>query len=290
MLHSQACASRAASVGVVGVTQRGFATTGNYDFLRVEEKQYGSHWITLSRPRLHNAFNQQLMEEVHDAFESVPGHARSVVLTGEGRSFSAGADLNYMQSMAQHSESQNAVDSQKLFDMFLSIKRCPAPVIARINGACIAGGTGLASACDMGFAVESARFALTEAKIGLIPAVISKFVMDKIGKNNASRYFLTAELFDAQEALRIGLLHGVGEDLDAVDAQIDAVLLALGRNGPSAVRAAKQLVEDAATYSLIEDTRDTMTKRIAKIRVSPEGQEGIQSFLEKRAPDWVLHE
>ncbi len=242
----------------------------------------------MNRPELHNAFNPVLISELTDVFSKVSAETRSVVLTGNGKSFSAGADLNWMQSMVTASKEENEADSRKLFNMFAAIKNCPVPVIARVQGPAIAGGTGLVSACDMVFSVNKAKFGLTEAKLGIIPAVISKFVMNKIGANNCSRYFYTAELFSATEGQRIGLVQQCVETEAELDALVNATTDTIGDNSPQAVRACKKLIEKVAALPDIESSKDYVTNAIASIRVSPEGQEGLSSFLQKRNPNWRL--
>jgi methylglutaconyl-CoA hydratase len=272
----------------VAFSTRRFSTVSNYQQVIVKPGAKGSLWVQLNRPELHNAFNPVLISELTDVFTNIPDDTRSVVLTGLGKSFSAGADLNWMQGMVSASKEENKADSMKLFNMFGAIKECPVPVIARVQGAAIAGGTGLVSACDMVFSVSRAKFGLTEAKLGIIPAVISKFVMEKIGVANCRRYFYSAELFDAAEARRIGLVQQVVDTEAELDEAVEHMLCAIGDNSPQAVRQCKQLIETVCGMPDVRSTADYCTNAIATIRVSPEGQEGLASFLEKRPPNWRL--
>lgn len=258
-------------------------------------------WVTLNRPEIHNAFDEVLIQELKTVFLAIAQEqkdnkdahlsVRSVVLTGAGASFSAGADLNWMAKMAKYTMEENEADSQNLYDMFAAIKFCPIPVIGRINGAAMGGGTGLISACDMSFAVDSAKFGFTECSLGLIPAVISRFVMEKIGKNNASMYFLTAERFSAAEATRIGLLNAVFSSADAMDARVEEVTKQLSKNSPAAVKEAKRLIEDVDNDSMQlhkSTTRAYLAKKIATVRSSDEGKAGVRAFLDKQKPFWLV--
>lgn len=256
----------------------------------------------MNKASLHNAFDEELIEEIKQAFlliksiqessEEAHLNLRSVVLAGAGASFSAGADLNWMAKMSKYSMDENERDSHNLYDMFAAIKFCPIPVIARVNGAAMGGGTGLISACDMAFAIDSAKFGFTECALGLIPAVISRFVMDKIGKSNCSLYFLTADKFTAAEALRIGLISGVYPTMEAVDAKLDAVTSAIAKNSPAAVKEAKKLIETVSEDNMTlskAGTKMYLAKKIAEIRSSEEGKAGIGAFLNKKKAPWVLN-
>jgi len=272
---------------------RGLAT---FQHLLIEPKQ-SSLRITLNRPDLHNSFNEEVIDELRKAFHAVdPKTTRSVVLTGAGPSFSAGADLNYMKKMGSYTHEQNQEDAFRLFDMFKSIRSCPVPVIARVNGACMGGGVGLVSACDMAFAVKTAKFAFTEVSLGLVPAVISRFVMDKIGRAQASRYFLTAERFEAQKAKEIGLVHEVVETEAQLDEAVQETVDRIAKNGPNAVQATKALIDQVAHWSEYaasagkqgpDALKQHLAGVIAAARVSPEGQEGLKSFFEKRKATWA---
>lgn len=231
--------------------------------------------MTLARPERRNAFDAALIAQLSEAFADVDG-ARAVVLAGEGESFCAGADVAWMRSSADLSYEENVEDALRLRRMLEAIDRCPAPVVARVQGHALGGGAGLVACADIAVAADDAVFAFSEAKLGLIPAVISPFALAKIGASAARRYFLTGERFDAVTALRIGLVHELAADLDGAVERILAELLGAG---PEAVRAAKLLVRDRP------DGPDT-ARRIAERRVSAEGQEGLRAFLEKRPPRW----
>jgi methylglutaconyl-CoA hydratase len=231
--------------------------------------------VTMSRPERRNAFDAALIEELRAAFSDV-GDARVVVLAGDGPSFSAGADVEWMRSSVDLSYEGNVEDAERLHDMLLTIDTCPAPVVARVQGHALGGGCGLVACSDAVVAEPGAQFAFSEVKLGIVPAVISPFALAKIGSSAARRWFVTGERFGADVALRIGLVHEVSEDLDAtVDRVIDELLTA----GPEAARAAKQLARSPL------HAQET-TRRIAAHRTSDEGQEGLRAFLEKRAPGW----
>jgi methylglutaconyl-CoA hydratase len=227
--------------------------------------------ITLTRPDRHNAFDAELIGELAEAFVDV-GRARAVVLAGEGRSLSAGADVDWMRASVDLTLDENVADANALRRMLEAIDACPAPVVARVQGYALGGGAGLVAAADIGIAARDAVFAFSEVKLGIIPAVISPFALSKIGPGAARRYFLTGERFDAETALRIGLVHEVADDLDAA---VDRVLGELLSAGPHAARWAKRLVRERP------DGPET-ARWIAERRSSDEGQEGLRAFLEKR--------
>jgi methylglutaconyl-CoA hydratase len=231
--------------------------------------------VTLARPDRHNAFDAALISELAEAFVDV-GRARAVVLAGEGKSLSAGADVDWMRSSADLSYEENVADANALRRMLEAIDGCPAPVVARAQGYALGGGAGLVAAADIAIAARDAVFAFSEVKLGIIPAVISPFVVAKIGRGAARRYFLTGEHFDAETALRIGLVHEVADD---VDAAVERVLGELLSAGPHAVRWAKRLIRERP------DGSET-ARWIAERRASDEGQEGLRAFLEKRPPSW----
>ena len=247
--------------------------------------------IALNRPEVHNAFDDALIAELTAAIEDAgrDDNVRAVVLTGEGESFSAGADLNWMRSMAQASEQQNRDDSTRLARLMRRLQFCPKPTIARVNGAAFGGGVGLIACCDIAIGVEGAKFGLTEVKLGLVPAVISPYVIAAIGLRQARRLFLTGEFFDAAAAARIGLLHEAvpREQLDEAGQR---VLGFLGKAGPVAQAEAKTLalgiagLDEAAAERIDEEN----AALIARLRVSAEGQEGLGAFLGKRAAAWVV--
>lgn len=231
--------------------------------------------VTLARPERRNAFDAALIAELHEAFADV-GDARAVVLAGDGPSFCAGADVDWQRSAIELSYDENVEDALRLYRMLEAIDRCPAPVVARIQGYALGGGSGVAACADVAIAGEDAIFGFSEVRLGIIPAVISPYVLPRIGAGAARRLFLTGERFDAATALRIGLVHEVASDLDeAVEREVAAILA----GGPEAVRAAKLLVHDAPEAPEV-------AHRAAKFRTSPEGQEGLRAFLEKREAAW----
>ncbi len=244
--------------------------------------------VTLVRPDLHNAFNEEMIEEITRAFEDVGRDAgvRVVVLAGEGKSFCAGADINWMKRMVGYSFDENVADARKLSAMLRTIRECPKPVIARVHGSAYGGGVGLAAACDLAVAVESGTFCLSEVKLGIIPAVISPYVLEKIGPGHMRRYGLTAERFDAREAHRIGLLSQVCGTVEEMDHWIDDTCTTLKANGPAALTAFKKTLSEVVGTPW-DNVQELTTRRIAELRVSPEGQEGLKAFLEKRKPNWI---
>lgn len=244
--------------------------------------------LTMNRPELHNAFDDLLIAAMTTqlrALESDP-LVRVVILAAAGKSFSAGADLNWMKRMAQYSEAENLRDARALAELMRTLNGLSKPTIARLQGSAFAGGMGLVACCDIAIAVPGAQFCLTEVRLGLTPAVISPYVVRAMGQRMARRYFLTAERFSAAEALKMGLLHGVVAE-EELDRTVQAVVADLLKGGPESLAETKDLVatvsRDKLDSALIEET----ATRIAKLRVSTEGQEGISSFLDKRAPKWV---
>jgi len=246
------------------------------------------HTITLVRPELHNAFNEVVIEELTKTFIDAGKRddARVVILAAEGKSFCAGADINWMKRMVGYSFEENVADANAMAGMLRAIRDCPKPVIARIHGAAIGGGVGLTAACDIVVALKSAVFSLSEVKLGIIPAVISPFVLEKIGPGHARRYGLTAERFDAAEARRIGLVSEVAETIEELDATIARLVETLKANGPLALTACKRTLTDVAGMQW-DAIQKLTTQRISEIRVSDEGQDGLKAFLEKRTPKWV---
>lgn len=244
--------------------------------------------VTLNRPDVRNAFNETTISEITQAFHAVgaDGGVRAVVLAAKGLAFCAGADLNWMKKMAGYTRDENRADAAHLAEMLRTIYTCPKPVVAKIQGDCYAGGMGLAAACDIAIAAEPANFCLSEVKLGLIPATISPYVIKSMGENAARRYFLTAERFSAQEALRIGFVHQVVA-ADALDAATADIIKALVANSPNAVKEGKRLVHDIAGKPLTDKLIADTAERIADIRSSDEGKEGVRSFLEKRKPSWL---
>jgi methylglutaconyl-CoA hydratase len=251
------------------------------------EIQGGVARVTLDRPEVRNAFDDALIQQLQNSFETLgkDPSVRALVLAGNGPAFCAGADLNWMKRMAGYGYDENLADAQALATMLATLERMPKPTIARVHGPVFAGGTGLVAACDIAVGTPEAKFCFSEAKLGLSPATISPYVMRAIGERMARRYFLTAEVFDAQEAYRIGMLSLLvqGKDLDSTIQELLKHLLA---GGPESHAKIKDLIR-TVTHRPIDDALGAETaKRIAEIRVSAEGKEGIASFLEKRKASW----
>jgi len=245
--------------------------------------------ITLTQPEIRNAFSDEVIAEITGAFADVGARAdvRAVVLAAEGPAFCAGANLNWMRRMADYSRDENVADAGKLAEMLRVIYTCPKPTIARVQGDVYAGGMGLVAACDMAVAVESAGFCLSEVKLGLIPATIGPYVARAMGTRAAHRYFLTGERFSAAQALRIGFVHEV-VDFELLDESVDALTKTLCANGPAAVTACKTLVQQVADRDIDAALIEATVQTIADIRASDEGREGVQSFLSKRKPAWLV--
>jgi methylglutaconyl-CoA hydratase len=244
--------------------------------------------VTLNRPDLRNAFNEGAIAELARAFDELGRNdtVRAIVLAANGPSFCAGADLNWMKKMAGYSHDENEADAMRLADMLRTIYLCPKPTVARVQGDCYAGGMGLVAACDIVVASDTAGFCLSEVKLGLIPATISPYVIKAMGEQAARRYFLTAERFDAAEAQRIGVAHAVVAP-EALDATVAGIVKALVNNSPHAVRQAKTLVREIVGQPVDDALLLDTAGRIAAIRASTEGREGVASFLEKRKPTWI---
>ena len=246
--------------------------------------------LTLNRPGTHNAFDAGLIADLDRALAELEADpARALVLTGAGGTFSAGADLNWMRAMAQADEQENFADAMALARCLRRLDNLPMPTLARVNGSAYGGGVGLLSCCDIAIAADSAKFTLSEVKLGLVPAVISPYVIAAIGARQARRYFLTAEIFEAPRAREIGLVH---ECVPAgqLDETVERILHWLGKAGPQAVRDAKRLVQGhaPAQTELQQENQDRDNAAlIARLRVGAEGQEGLGAFLDKRAPHWV---
>jgi methylglutaconyl-CoA hydratase len=249
------------------------------------EKKEGVARVTLNRPEVRNAFDDALIASLRKAFDELGGDpsVRVMVLAGSGPAFCAGADLNWMKRMAGYDYAANQRDAQALADMLAALERMPKPTIARVHGPAFAGGTGLVAACDIAVGTHEAKFCFSEAKLGLSPATISPHVIRAIGERAARRYFLSAEVFAAEEAFRIGMLSILTDQLDET---IDGLLQHLLAGGPEAMKKIKELVRAVASRPLDDALVADTAKRIAEIRVSPEGREGIASFLEKRKPSW----
>ena len=244
--------------------------------------------VWLAREKLRNAFNETLIGELKSAFDRLGADddVRAIVLAGRGPAFCAGADLDWMRRMAGYSHAENREDAQRLADMLRTIYLTPKPVIARVHGDTYAGGMGLVAACDIAVAANTAHFCLSETKLGLIPATISPYVIRAMGEQAARRYALTAERFDAAEALRIHFVHAVVA-AEALDACINDILAALMQTSANAVREAKRLVREIASRPIDERLVADTAERIAAIRASDDGREGVRAFLDKRKPRWV---
>ncbi len=259
--------------------------------LTLDRQPGGIARLTLNRPEVHNAFDDALIAELSETLDGLAADEglRALVLAAAGKSFSAGADLGWMQRMAGYGMAENLADATALAELMHRLDRFPRPTVALVQGAAYGGGVGLTACCDIVLATERARFCLSEVKLGLIPAVIAPYVVAAIGARAARRYFLTAEVFDAATAAGLGLVHEVvaPEDLETRGA---AILAALAEGGPQAQRAAKRLI----AYVSVEDEREMLkaetARRIAALRASPEGMEGLAAFLEKRRPGWVPEE
>ncbi|HXS03400.1 MAG TPA: enoyl-CoA hydratase/isomerase family protein [Rhodanobacter sp.] len=256
----------------------------------LSERRGAVVWLTLNRPQVHNAFDDALIAALTDALVAADADpaVRAVVLTGNGSCFSAGADLNWMRGMASASEQENREDSLRLARLMRNLQFLSKPTIARVNGAAYGGGVGLVACCDIAIGVDTAKFALSEVKLGLVPAVISPYVIAAIGLREARRLFITGEVFDAATAVRIGLLHAAVPATE-LDEAIERQLYLLAKAGPLAQREAKQLAlriggVDPAQAERIDASNAEL---IARLRVSPEGQHGLAAFLDKRAPAWV---
>lgn len=243
--------------------------------------------VSLNRPNIHNAFDDLMIKQLTEAFEQIntDSSARVLVLEAQGKNFCAGGDLNWMKRMAKNSHAENLDDARGLANMLKSLNSLSKPSIARVQGATYGGAVGLVSCCDIAVGTSTARFCLSEVKIGLIPATISPYVIAAMGQRAARRYFLSAEVFNAERALDLGLLSEVVND-DQIDSSIQAITNSILANGPAAVAAAKQLVFDVAQKPIEESLIADTSAWIAAIRSSDEGQEGLSAFLEKRKPRW----
>ena len=246
--------------------------------------------VELNRPEVRNAFNERLIGEITQIFFELGQRddVRCIILAANGTAFCAGADLNWMRSMADYRREENLADAERLAAMMRTVYECPKPIIAKIQGDVYAGGTGLVAVCDMAVAVDTAHFCLSEVKLGLVPSTISPYVIRAMGARAAHRYFLTAERFSAAEALRIGFVHEVVA-ADALDAKVAELSTALVNAGPEAVKLCKKLVQDVAGKDITPELVDMTIASIADVRVSAEGREGLQSFLQKRKPNWLPH-
>jgi methylglutaconyl-CoA hydratase len=241
--------------------------------------------ITLARPDVKNAFNAELIAQLTEVVDSIPGDARCVILGSDGDTFCAGADLKWMRSMADYTLEENLADSRALADLFGKLDDLPMPIIARVQGAAIGGGAGLVAIADIAVAVEAATFAFTEVRLGILPAVISPYVVRKVGPSFATAAFTTGIRFDSHRAFETGLVHSVVDE-GQLDPEIGRFVDAIISGGPEAVNGAKRLVR-AVTGRTPAEVRDLTVQRIGAARISAEGQDGMRAFLEKRAPKWL---
>ncbi|KJV40201.1 enoyl-CoA hydratase/isomerase family protein [Acinetobacter brisouii] len=259
----------------------------SYQFLQLEHRDQVAY-IWLNRPELHNAFNTQVIEELHHCFTQLNERddVRVVILAGRGKSFSAGADLNWMKHAGQASQAENEADALKLATMLHSLATLKQPTIARVHGIAFGGGMGLASACDICIASTDAKFATSEVRLGLAPSTISPYVIRAIGVRQASRYFLTAERISAEQALNIGLAHEIAA-ADELDHKVDEIVQALLLGGPEAQTASKQLIQLVDQKQLTQELLLQTAQHIAHVRQGSEAKEGLNAFLNKQSPTWI---
>jgi methylglutaconyl-CoA hydratase len=257
------------------------------DHLLIDIKN-GRADVTLNRPELHNAFDEAMIADLTSLLKKLEAddRVRVVVLRGAGKSFSAGGDLNWMKRFANYSFEENVRDAQALAELMRTLDELSKPTIARVHGNAYGGGVGLVACCDIAIASPAAAFCLSEVKLGLIPAVISPYVIAAMGARATRRYFLSAERFDAAEAFRLGLVHELVENEAQQDKAIERIVETLGKNGPAAIAASKELIRAVAFKPISPDVREDTARRIALRRASPEGKEGVAAFLEKRKPSW----
>ena len=257
--------------------------------IRIERDERGVAMIAMNRPAVHNAFDEVMIREIIEAFRDLgeDENVRVIVIAAEGKSFCAGADLNWMKRAADYDEDQNREDAGELALMLNAIYACPKPVIARVQGNAFGGGVGVVAAADIAIGVADVLFSLSEVKLGIIPAVISPYVIEAIGARYAHRYFVTAERFTGAEAFRIGLLHDLASSVEAMDEQIAVLCTTLLANSPKAIESAKNLIQAVSQKSIDDELMEDTVERIAQIRSTPEAKEGIRAFLEKRSARWV---
>ncbi|GGF80621.1 enoyl-CoA hydratase/isomerase family protein [Alteromonas lipolytica] len=258
------------------------------EYVLYEVDERGVARITLNRADKHNAFNETMIAGLTASFTRAAedSNVKVVILAANGKNFSAGADLNWMKKMAGYSEAENRADAMHLATMLHTLHTLPKPTIARVQGAAFAGAIGLIACCDMAVACKLSKFCLSETKIGLVPATISPYVIEAMGKRIAKRYFMTAEVFTARRARRLGLISETVSE-DQLDATIEQLIEALLKNSPNAISEAKALVDTVAGQPLDESMRRLTSDWIARMRVSEQGQEGLSAFLDKRSPGWV---
>ena len=255
--------------------------------IRRPSKHVAEVW--LNRPDVRNAFNDAVIAELTAAFKTLgqDNDLRAIVLGAHGKAFCAGADLNWMRAMSGYSWDENYADAQKLADMLWTLDQCSVPIVGRVQGDCYAGGMGLASVCDVLIASDNVTFCLSEARLGLLPGTISPYVVRSMGAQAAKRYMVTAERFSAAQAQAMGMVHELCT-LETLDAKVADMVATLCGNGPQALRACKRLVQDVTDQPINEALRLETARRIADIRASEEGKEGLQSFLQKRPAQWTL--
>ncbi|HEC00189.1 MAG TPA: gamma-carboxygeranoyl-CoA hydratase [Sphingomonadales bacterium] len=259
------------------------------DTVIVEQGDDGIAFVTLNRPEVHNAFDEHMISRLSEVFQTLEAdkHCRAVVLRGAGKSFSAGADLNWMARAADFSHNENLADAEHLAIMLSDLYSMNKLTIACVQGAAMGGGLGLVACCDLVIADVNTTFALSEVKIGLIPATISPYVLSAIGARHARRYFQTGERFKGQQAHDMGLVHELTTTKDEMDAQLHVMLDHVRANGPLAMREAKRLILDYGGRAITPDIMEDSAERIAAIRARAEAKEGLAAFLEKRKPDWM---
>ncbi len=257
-------------------------------YLTIERKQPKVIEVTLDRPHKHNAFDEKLIAELTDTLQEVKRDAscQVLVLSAKGKSFSAGADLHWMKRMINYTADENLKDAEALANLLLTLKQLPQVTLAKIQGSAFGGGIGLIACCDLAISIDTASFCFSEVKLGLIPAVISPFVLAAIGVRQTNRYFLTAEPFSAEKALQMGLIHELATG-DGLEERCEEMVNQLLLNSPNAMHAAKTLVQEITTAPINENLLGEMAVRIAKLRTSPEGQAGLKAFLEKLTPHWI---
>lgn len=268
------------------------AKTGTYETLTTELDSRGVLTVSLNRPDVRNAFNETLIQELTDVFggRALKDDVRLIIFRGEGPVFSAGGDLNWMKKSIELPFEGNLADTQRLTHMFKTMNACPKPVVGAIHGAAIGGGVGLTAICDIVVATRETQFSLSEVRLGIVPACIGPFVISKIGPSHARALFMSAERFTAARAKDVGLIHTIVEDMAALGVEVERVAANMLQCGPKAMAAAKKLVLDLSMSERsaeIGDRLDYVARMLAELRVSPEGQEGLRAFLEKRKPSWI---
>ena len=261
-----------------------------YDSINVDFDNRGVATVTLCREQKHNAFDDQMIQSLIEIFSEIANSsAKVMLLAARGKSFSAGADLGWMKRMIEYDYDENLRDARALAHMMKMLNTMPMVTIAKVNGGAFGGALGLICCCDIAVGSEKSMFCLSEVKMGLIPATISPYVVAAIGQRAARRYFQTAEFINAQQALRIGLLSELVNS-EELDMAVENLIKQLLKNGPDAIKAAKQLISDVDQQIISDELIEETSKRIATIRTSDEGQEGLQAFLEKRAANWLIAE